>query len=246
MQVSVSVVKGLNKKHSEDTVLVDSNLITENYYVGSNDDIKCIVVADGVGGYKGGRDASQYILKYIIEKINTVENEEDLERLIKDGNVALIAYGKQNGLLHMATTLTGLFWVNKKVLLAHVGNTRLSVFQGNYLKQLTKDHTTYQRLLQMGNYEAAEGCNKSEICGCLGGGDSYLARWLVIKEVFNYGMPKTVILTSDGIHDYVDVDSLEEVFDDNDDDSKIIDKLNCLANDNGSVDDKSIVIIRNR
>lgn len=246
MQVSVSVVKGLNKDSSEDAVLVDKNLIIEEYYTCSNDNIKCIVVADGVGGHKGGREASQYILKFISKKINTVTNEDELEHRLNEGNVALIAYGKQNNMLNMATTLTGLFWVNNKVFLAHVGNTRLSVFQGKYLKQLTKDHTTYQCLVQLGNYEAAKKCNRSEICGCLGGGNDNLARMLEIKEVFNYGMPETVVLTSDGIHDYVDVDSIEDVFLDNDEDSNILKALNFLANENGSVDDKSIVIIRNR
>ena len=52
----------------------------------------------------------------------------------------------------------------------HCGNSRIYSLQGNFLKQVTEDQTTYQWLMATGNIEAAEHCNKSEIRGAFGGG----------------------------------------------------------------------------
>ena len=98
--------------------------------------------------------------------------------------------------------------------------------------------------MECGQYEAAEQCNKNEINCCLGGGtDRYAAR-LTVQKLFDKDLPDTLVFTSDGIHEYVDLDFMESAlaaFDSDRDAAKaMIDK----ALQNGSMDDKTIIIVR--
>lgn len=70
----------------------------------------------------------------------------------------------------MATTFTAMIISAEKGIFAHTGNTRICQLNGSYLKQLTDDHTMYQYLLDTGNFEGAENCNRNMINSCLGGG----------------------------------------------------------------------------
>ena len=144
----------------------------------------------------------------------------------------------------MATTLTGVIQGRDAYYLAHLGNTRIFKMQGSYLKQLSVDHTTYNWLLRTGQSEAAEHCNRSEIISCFGGGNPALANNLIVQNL-NSDLPETLVLTSDGIHDYVDVDIIEEKIALNQD-NLALQELITQAEAAGSTDDKTIIILRNR
>ena len=95
---------------------------------------------------------------------------EYLKLFIEGVNKDLLYYASSSsGKENMATTLTGLIMTSDSGYLFHVGNTRVYGLQGNYLKQLTEDQTTYQWLLNIGQIDAAEKCSKNEITHCLGG-----------------------------------------------------------------------------
>ena len=126
--------------------------------------------------------------------------------------------------------------------LFHVGNTRIYGLQGSYLKQLTEDQTTYQWLLNIGQIEAAEKCNKNEITNCLGGGNAQYGSGVCVKENSALSSYKRILLTSDGIHEYVSIDDLEDFMYGNISEitmKGLLDK----ANKNGSSDDKTIIVI---
>lgn len=246
MKINVSVIKGINKNKCEDSVLINSEVVTEQVKCIETDNFICAFVADGVGGTAGGREASRFVLKKLSEAMGKMDSETALRELIVHINENLIALGKAAGTPRMATTLTGFVKFENQYFLIHIGNTRLNVLQGKYLKQITEDQTTYQWLKNTGNYEAAENCNKSEIRSCLGGGMIDYSKGIVIKQIFNTGLPQFLLLTSDGIHDYADIDTIEEVLSAGLTDRKIMEELVDTALENGSDDDKSIVLIRNR
>lgn len=114
--------------------------------------------------------------------------------------------------------------------------------QGSYLKQLSVDHTTYNWLLQTGQSEAAKHCNRSEIISCFGGGNPALANNLIVQSLTSE-LPETILITSDGIHDYMDIDTIEDSLSSESDEMSILNLMR-LAESSGSKDDKSIIIIR--
>jgi protein phosphatase len=173
-----------------------------------------------------------------------VSSTDELRMQIILINNALIEYAKSiDGHELMATTLTGLFFSEEKTFIVQCGNTRAYVLQGSFLKQITRDQTTYQWLVATGNIEAAEVCNKSEIRGALGGGNKKFIDTLVVEEVFERGIPKMILLTSDGIHDVLNIDEIEDIVTDSIQPEEKIGKLIHTAIDKGSEDDCTAVII---
>jgi len=226
------------KSCSEDTVLVDGKLLKDGYHT-SNRTGDCIGLADGVGGNAGGKEASEYVLYHCMNRY--IDGSMSSAMHLNDD---LIKYAKTiPGKERMATTMSViLFSPDRGAKIIHVGNTRIYAIQGKYLKQLTKDHTTTEMLKSRGEFEAAELAPKNEITACFGSGDSTLINQLQIfnieKEYSGY------VLTSDGFHDHLDEEDIEDFCSQGDYSFQAFEDLAEAAREKGSVDDKSIIIIR--
>ena len=237
--IYVSTHAGKRHSISEDAVLVGSEVLTETSETLPVPECGFICVADGVGGNRGGAQASQYVLGELSKHQKTAD--VDLAGLLKEINESLIAAAATDGTAtDMATTLTGLYIKDGQFKLVHIGNTRAYIKQGKYLKQITSDHTTYNWLLSSGQAEAAQNCNKSEITNCFGGNNPALLSKLLISECQQFTL---ALLTSDGVHEYVDLDSLEEIITG---EGLLSDKCEEIARRAvaaGSEDDISVVVI---
>lgn len=245
MTITVLLKTGEGKNICDDSLLIDEQIIdTDEITVLSSTQPMCIALADGVGGNAGGHDASTFLLHRIAEGISLLEDGKQLNNLLSDINRDLIKFASESAdKANMATTFTGVFEMKDGIYVAHVGNTRLYVLQGNYLKQITSDHTTYQWLMMHGNYQEADSCNKSEIISCFGGGSTGLLKMLNVIQPFEEYEPTIIVLTSDGIHDYVDIDSFEEILTETIPMQERLEKIWRLAKENGSADDCSIIVM---
>lgn len=244
MKISICIYNGLDKNQSEDTAFCNDSLVEKPFYKIETICLQCVGVADGVGGNAGGRDASIFIASQISQTDFSQMTEDTIRHFATMLNEELIHYAStMPGKTEMATTLTCVVAASDGYYLIHAGNTRLYVMQGSYLKQLTTDHTTYNWLMECGQYEAAEQCNKSEINCCFGGGTSRYARRLVVDKLFD-DCPDTLVLTSDGIHEFVDIDSIEDALATSESDCEAVKSITDIAIKNGSTDDKTIVIVR--
>lgn len=237
--ICVYTKAGRNKTHSEDSVLVAKEVVVD-----SNRTFPCapdgfVCIADGVGGHAGGAVASSLVVHSLSELDE--KKEIDIRSAVLKINEDLLKKARSEvSVADMATTLTGFLFRGEEVQLFHIGNTRAYVFQGDYIKQLTSDHTVYNYLRSMQRYEEAEKCNKNEITNCLGGGNENYASKLCVMPI---PKAKKYMLTSDGIHEYVTLDYLESVMLQ---DTSIQDKCAQVVQEalnNGSCDDLSIVII---
>lgn len=237
--IYVSTCAGRHHRVSEDTVLVGKDVLYETARVLPMPGNGFVCVADGVGGNRGGAEASHFVCSSLSE----------IEELSPDGigplltkiNTALIDKSKaEPAFSQMATTLSGIYMAEDTAWLIHVGNTRVFVRQGKYLKQLTSDHTTFNLLKSSGQNEAAGTCDKNEITNCLGGGDPALLAKLVVTELHHFSL---LLLTSDGVHEYVELDTLEDILSGAGSYSDKCDEMIRAAKDAGSEDDLSVVIV---
>lgn len=219
---------------SEDAILVGDKVFSDGLHCIDIPENGSIAVADGVGGNYGGADASNFVLGQL-----SAFRGDDVAVEIVNINHDLLTRGKDTAQADMATTLTGLYLQGKKRMLFHVGNTRAYALQGHYLKQLTTDHTVYQWLKSSGQIAEAEACNKNEITACLGGGDESLLKRLTLQEITSY---RYMLFTSDGIHEYVDIDDLEAIVNKDIPEEDKCKHITELAVANGSEDDLSVVI----
>lgn len=244
MNVYCSISTGKKKNVCDDSALIGNAVINaeSRSFVDVNN---FVCIGDGVGEFKGGKDASMFIMNYIKSNPLSSVCKNEIKTYMEVMNQCLIEYAtRTDDRKQMATTFTGLIIKDESAVVVHTGNTRLYGLQGSYLKQMTKDHTTYQRLLTAGQYEAAELCNKNEITACFGAGTISALKFIDIYEFTNSNLPNVMILTSDGIHEYVDIDDLEKMICASEPDGVIAERITKMALENGSEDDMTITIVR--
>ena len=243
MKICVYSKIGEGKSVCEDAAMVVGTIISDSYFEIQTEQTHTVAIADGVGGNAGGECASRYVLEKLNEVSTADVSAEYLKQFIEGVNNKLLHYASSSsGKENMATTLTGLIMTSDSGYLFHVGNTRIYGLQGNYLKQLTEDQTTYQWLLNIGQIDAADKCNKNEITHCLGGGNTQYGSAVCVKEYDTLNAYKRLLLTTDGIHEYVSIDELED-FMSGELSEATMQLLADKAKRNGSSDDQTIIVI---
>lgn len=236
--IYVATKCGASHSASEDTALVGTEVFVNTNAVVPFPQLGFICVADGVGGNCGGAKASNYICTALAEAEGL--HPDMLQDYLYEENEALIQLSKTAPeYSNMATTLSGVYVVEDEMVLVHVGNSRVYVKQGKYLKQLTSDHTTYNWFMSTGNTEAAKMCNKSEITNCFGGGNVSLISKLSVNKCHGFS---SLLLTSDGVHEYVDIDLLERILNSESTGQEKCDQILALAQEAGSEDDMTVIL----
>lgn len=242
MRIYAMTEKGEHSEN-EDRILINGNVISDGFFETVSNEKTTICIADGVGGNNAGAIASAFVCQNL-KNIDSVNKD-----YLIDINNRLIERSVSNASFKgMATTLSGICIDDDSANIFHIGNTRIYVFQGNYIKQITEDHTSVNWLVKTGKLSKKESetyDRRNEITACFGGGNPALINSLVFEENVETLMnTKRMVLTSDGIHEYVSDNDLEIHLNNRNIDvvcacREIID----IAKANGSFDDKSIVIL---
>ena len=145
--------------------------INEDYFFisYSDDPVQLFIVADGMGGYNGGEIASKLAVdtakKYIINNFEkTDKDRESLLELIKSSSqyANMIVYEKANSkkeLNRMGTTLDICLVFQNKAFISHIGDSRIYRLRKNIIRQLTKDHSYVENLVQDGTITRQESFN---------------------------------------------------------------------------------------
>jgi protein phosphatase len=110
------------------------------------------VVADGMGGHVGGREASQIAVK-TVEATYFAQPPRDVgERLgkaIESANTRIFERSRLDPSLHgMGTTCTTLVLRGQNAYLAHVGDSRAYRLRDGEMEQLTLDHSRVAELVR--------------------------------------------------------------------------------------------------
>ena len=230
---------GEGKDISEDVVLVGRQLYSDATVTVDMPEEGLICVADGVGGNNAGEEAAAFVLNALVNF--GWEDDTVLREKLVEINYQLITQSKEDSRRsNMATTLSGICIKEEEMKLFHIGNTRIYAMQGHYLKQLTSDHTVYNWLKSLGMMEEADTCNKNEITSCFGGGDEKLLQKLQILSV---NAPMTILITSDGIHEYVSIDDLEDILNSDIPNGEKCGAIQEAARLAGSTDDMTAVLV---
>ena len=236
MKIIAITQKDPSKAENEDRIIAGKNIIAEGIFQTQLPN-GIVAVADGVGGNNAGAVASHYIAKQL-STLNIVSDNE----LSKINEKLLSLSFKCPDYKNMATTLSGVSFHGGATQVFSIGNTRVYLLQGSkYLKQLTADDTTLNYLLTTGQLSAEEAeafDRKNEITACFGGG---AARFFKIKCSTVDSLPSPFMITSDGIHDYISIDLMEDIIADNGITVSACEAIIAAARKAGSKDDMSIV-----
>ena len=239
---------GRVRSHNEDSTAVDVGL-------------GLAMVADGMGGHRGGEVASAMAVKSIHDQLHAelrdlvrgqVEPESGYahESLVLRDAVARANERIYRASAHepqhqgMGTTVVALLFHNDRVSIAHVGDSRAYRLRGGRLERLTSDHTLVQELVDRGTHtpQEARACvNRNLLTRALGIAaktDVDMAEWAVeVGDVY--------LLCSDGLHNMLPDAEISELLTDGEEPlatkaSRLVER----ANDSGGEDNVSVVLVR--
>ena len=228
--------------------------MNQDYYYISDDqnEVKLYILADGMGGYKGGEIASKLAVtcarNYIENNIKeTPKDKESLIQLVGSSveyaNMVVYEKSKEDSELEgMGTTLEICLVYNNRAFIAHVGDSRIYRIRKEFMRKLTKDHSYVQKLVEDGTItkeEADRHPKKNMLMKALG------CNAFVEPDVTIKGFLKgdTIIICSDGLTNMLTQDEIYNIATSKFEyaPSDLIEK----ANKKGGYDNITVIIIRN-
>ncbi len=135
-----------------------------------------LTVCDGMGGYAGGRIASQTAVKTLLAFMEEHAEETDVAQLLQNAinaaNDAVRTKAKADSRLgEMGTTCVSILVRNEEYWVAHVGDSRAYHFRDAVFTLRTEDHTVVQQLVNQGRIDPLEAANHPSagiLVRCLG------------------------------------------------------------------------------
>ena len=119
-------------------------------------EMQVLTVCDGMGGHKSGEVASAFVAEYFPPAFmaflikDGLGVKETMEKSIKRLNKVKYGMIKGTSLMGMGTTLVSAVIDGEKAYFANVGDSRGYLFRDGKLKQITKDHSFVQALVDAG------------------------------------------------------------------------------------------------
>lgn len=140
------------------------------------------------------------------------------------------------------TTCTAVIVLGNRAYIGHVGDSRAYLLGEDHIEQLTRDHSTVQRLVEVGQMTKEE--------AALSETGNVLYRALGIQgevevDVFSRRLPENckLLICSDGLWNLVDDETILEIVSTYPDPQDACNKLVALANVNGGKDNISVIIL---
>ncbi|WP_255991502.1 Stp1/IreP family PP2C-type Ser/Thr phosphatase [Chitinolyticbacter albus] len=203
---------GMVREHNEDAIGFDPAL-------------GFAVLADGMGGYLAGEVASGMAIEMTLHVVRGALQSHPAHQLVEGvpyGHVVLEdAIQQANSAIYgtalsqpqcsgMGTTLVAALFYDNRVLVAHVGDSRLYCLRDDVLTQLTRDHSFLQEQIDSGlitQEEARHSHHRNLVTRAVG--IDPLAEVELTEHVAEVG--DLYLLCSDGLTDMIDDDVIASI-----------------------------------
>ena len=210
-----------------------------------NDWGELFIVADGMGGHKGGEVASKISVETLCSEFKNaplnISPSVFLDRAIQNAHEKIVSESKDSlENKGMGTTIVALILKGNEAHIAHVGDSRFYLFRKKDIWYKTKDHSLVQNLINQGllkEGDAESHPEKNKITQALGVGK-------IEPEITNLQLYKNdyLLLCSDGLSGEVQDDEILEMIL-NDSPMITCKKLVDKANDRGGPDNITVITI---
>jgi len=136
-----------------------------SYWEAESDEVfrtrgRLAIVADGMGGYEGGQEASRIAVEAIEEVYSSTLDGDPQSLLVAGFRAAherIQELAREDSSLHgMGTTCTAVVLLRRRLYYAHVGDSRLYLVRGGDITRLTRDHSYVGRLVESGVISSQE------------------------------------------------------------------------------------------
>ena len=209
------------------------------------------IVCDGMGGVRGGHIASSLVLEMVSEKIKKCYNK--LMPSYSFENMFLSTITTANVIVHdrsftdeelkgMGTTIAAVIIKDHIACIAHVGDSRVYKISEGTIKQITKDHSLAQEMLDRGQLTQEEFENYPK--------KNIITRALGVDEDIDIDFDFTaledgesLVLCSDGLSGLISDEDILRIYNDNSINT-VCDKYIEAANGNGGHDNITVVVMK--
>ena len=249
IQVGKKTDVGLQRENNQDSLFTVASYIEAD---GRTEPFGIFIVADGMGGYKGGEKASSIAArtaaKYLIHNIllpdlvpehhapQTPINEL-LTEAVMAANHAVLRDAPESG-----TTLTIAVIIDHQAYFAHVGDTRAYIFRDGELHQITQDHSVVARMVEVGQLtpeEALTHKNRNVLYRALGQGENLeVETYIQSLQANNH-----LLICSDGLWNMVPDGEIVRLLSGTTSLDASVEQFIDLANHNGGDDNITAILV---
>ena len=212
------------------------------------------LLADGMGGYRGGEVAARIAVDCVADALRlqyrvgwtAQEVESIIGAAIRNANAAVHSASiRDPDLAYMGSTIVAAVFTDDAVVVAHVGDSRLYRCRAGRLELLTRDHTVLQELIDDGMISAEE-ANQSGARGLLTRGLGVAPDVEADVGVYALLPDDLFLLCSDGLTDMLLESTIRGVLTSLKSPEEIAEALVEMANANGGRDNISVILARVR
>lgn len=239
---------GQRRDHNEDAVASDAEM-------------GLLILADGMGGYNAGEVASEIAVLTLVAELKESMLElapgqtDSSNGMQVESQLLVNAVAKANESIYsvsqsqpqcagMGTTLVAGLFTNNKLLVGHIGDSRMYRLRGEELEQITEDHSLLNEQIKSGLItpeQAKYSNNKNLVTRALGIDPE------VELELHEYDVEvgDIYLLCSDGLSDLVEDEEIQLTLTSLSANLELAaNQLVQMANDNGGKDNISVILAR--
>jgi serine/threonine protein phosphatase PrpC len=200
MEVAILTDVGRVRENNEDSYL---------YWEAEADDDfrrkgRLAVIADGMGGYEGGQEASRLAVqtvRNVYDNLSRNGPQAALTQAFAAAHDRIRSYAEEHPEFYgMGTTCTALAVLERQLHFAHVGDSRLYLVRNGDISRLTRDHSYVGRLVESGivrSEDAESHPQRHILTAALGSGVEVAAD--VSQEALTLEQGDTLVLCTDGL-----------------------------------------------
>ncbi len=248
LEIVAQTNSGMVRAHNEDSVAFDAAC-------------GLVVLADGMGGYNAGEVASGIAVSVMLGEIpplllraSPLDRDEEtgeelgvalLGRSIRRANASIYqAAQSQAQYAGMGTTIVSALFYDNRVVVGHVGDSRLYRLRGEELIAVTRDHSLLQEQIDCGmiSVENARHSQNKNLVTRAVGIDAEVTPELHLHDV---AVGDIYLLCSDGLNDMVEDEDIQSIVYAMQGNLPLAaEQLIQTANDNGGRDNVSVILVR--
>ncbi|GAA1826406.1 PP2C family protein-serine/threonine phosphatase [Agromyces salentinus] len=209
---------------------------------------RLFLVADGMGGHAGGDVASAIVTQRVAEADDDYASAPEASAALEG---ALIAANRRlaetvsdhSELTGMGTTASAILLHDGRVVIAHIGDSRIYLLRSGELSQISTDHTFVQRLVDAGRITAEEAMvhpRRSVLMRVLGDVE---ASPEIDTMVLDTRPGDRWLICSDGLSGVVSFDDILEQLSADAGAKQVADRLVKASLDGGAPDNVTVVVL---
>ncbi len=248
LEIVAQTNSGMVRAHNEDSIATDAAC-------------GLVVLADGMGGYNAGEVASGIAVEITLSEItqplqksSPIKRDEEtgeelavalMGRSIHKANASIYQAARSHSqYAGMGTTIVSALFYDNRVVVGHVGDSRLYRLRGETLVSVTRDHSLLQEQIDCGmiSVENARHSQNKNLVTRAVGIDAELMPEIHLHDV---AVGDIYLLCSDGLNDMVEDDDIQAILYAMQGNLPLAaEQLIQTANDNGGRDNVSVILVK--